>query len=47
MKFNPVFDFIENFVVRNYNPQEKSPLTLLYETVKDHLLNENYLNETY
>jgi len=47
MKFNPVFDFIENFVVRNYNPQEKSPLALLYETVKNHILNENYLSETY
>ena len=47
-KFNPLTDFIDNFVNRFYNPQEKnSPLSILYETVKDHILNERYLTEKY
>ncbi len=47
-KFNPLTDFIENFVLRHYNYQEKSsPIYILYETVKDHILNERYLNEVY
>ena len=47
-KFNPLTDFIENFVLRHYNYQEKSsPISILYETVKEHILNERYLNEVY
>jgi len=39
IKFNPVFDFIENFVLRHYNFQDKnSPFSVLYETLKDHIV---------
>ena len=48
MKFNPLTDVIDNFNMRFYNFQEKSsPISVLYETLKDHILNERYLNESY
>jgi len=47
-KFNPLTDMIENFVNKFYNFNEKSsPISILYETVKDHILNERYLTEKY
>ena len=48
MKFHPLTDIIDNFVIKFYNFNEKtSPISILYETVRNHILNENYLTETY
>jgi len=48
MKFNPLTDFIDNFVIKFYNFNEKnSPISILYETTRNHIINENYLTETY
>ena len=48
LKFNPLTDVIDNFLVRFYNTQEKSsPLSVLYDCVKDHIIMEKYFSETY
>ena len=48
MKFHPLTDFIDNFVNKFYNFNEKSsPISILYETTRDHILNERYLTEKY
>jgi len=48
MKFNPVSDIIENFVNKFYNSNEKSsPISILYETTRNHIIDERYLNEKY
>ncbi len=41
LKFNPLTDFIDNFIARYYNFQDKnSPVSMLQETLRDHVLNE-------
>jgi len=47
-KFNPLTDVIENFVNKFYNFNDKSsPISILYENTRNHILNNKYLTEKY